>query len=222
LSHEATVELLSRYLDGDVSAVERQRIGEWIAEDAAAREIYEGLSRVRGALGQLADAAPPNHLGVTVQRRVALEAEQAGLWSQVDRGLRRWVLTPATLPVFAVVVALGAMFYVLSHGLARSTRQHEPVFLAAPPGTVTEPESLDLAGRTLVLRRDRWVETGLTPAEIAEARRVAVPASERLAWVESRPELGRAVELGTVLMRLDGEVVELVFAPEPGADPGAP
>lgn len=210
MTHEATVELLSRYLDGDLSATERERVDVLIESDDAVREIYEGLSRVRGSLAQLAEAAPPSHLGATVQHRVALEAEEAGLWSQVDRGLRR-VLAPATLPVFAVVLALAAMLYVLSHGLARFERPREPLFLPAPPGTVAPAEAVELAGRTLVLRRDRWVESGLEAGEIETAPRRELGAAERDAWIERWPELADAAELGTVVLRLDGEVVELVF-----------
>jgi anti-sigma factor RsiW len=212
VSREATVELLSRYLDGDLSAAEHQRVDAWIEADEKVREIYDGLSRVRGSLARLADAAPPSHLDVTVQRRVALEIERTGLWSQVDRGLR-WALAPATLPVFAVILALAAMLYVLANGLARFERPREPLFLPAPPGTVAAPESLEVAGRVLTLRRDRWVESGLEPAEIEAARRVEVGAAERPEWIGRRPELAPAAELGTVLLRLDGEVVELVFEP---------
>jgi hypothetical protein len=216
VNHEATVELLSRYLDGDLAPPERRRVGSWIEEDAEVRELYEGLRRVRGSLAQLADAAPPSHLGATIQSRVALETEEAGVWTQVDRGLRR-VLAPATLPVFAVVLALAAMLYVLSHGLARFEQPREPLFLPAPPGTVAPVEAVEVGGRTLILRRDRWVESGLEADEIEGAARLEISAAARGDWVAARPQLAAAAELGTVLLRLDGEVVELVFQPDEAA-----
>ncbi len=204
MNHEATVELLSRFLDGEVTPKERVRVEEWLENDRDVREIYEGLSRVRGSLRQLADAAPPAHLGALVQRRVALEAEASGLWSQVDRRLRSWPVGPAVLGPFAVILALAAMLYVFSNGLARFERAREPVFVPVPAARV-------VAGRQLLRQEGRWVESGLDAARVAAARPRAVGAAELDDWARQRRELAPLAELGTVVLELDGEVVMLVF-----------
>ncbi|MCZ6508189.1 MAG: hypothetical protein O7A04_09130 [Acidobacteria bacterium] len=215
MTHEATVELLSRLLDGDVSAVERERIEERIETDAETREIYEGLRRVRSSLGQLADAAPPAYLGALVHRRVALEAEKVGLRSRLERRLH-WLLPPMLLPAFAVVLALAAMFYLLANGLARYERAHEPLILSAPPGSARGPEVVEIDSRVFVREGSRWLESDLTPAAVATARQRRVRPDEIAEWARSRPRLAALAELGVVVVELDGEIVELVF--ETGSD----
>ena len=208
---EATVELLSRYLDGDLEPAERRRAEGLMAEDAEAREIYEGLRRVRGALGQLGEQAPPPHLGVLVQRRVALEAEDSSLWKRVDSRLRRFLVEPAMLPAFAVVIALAAMVYVLAHGLDRFERSREPVILRPDPAVLEEPAPHQIDGRVFEYQGDRWVERGLDGEAAAVAPRVYIGTSEVEGWKLAHPELADVPSLGAVVLRLDGEVVELVF-----------
>ena len=114
MTHDATVELLSRYLDGDLGPAEHRKAENLMAEDPEALALYQGLQQVRGSLGQLPEVELPPHLGVLVRRRVALAAEESGLWQRVDARLRRLLVEPAMLPMFAVVLALGAMVYVLN------------------------------------------------------------------------------------------------------------
>lgn len=209
MTHQATVELLSRFLDGDVNPDERRRVEALIDSDGEAREIYEGLSRVRGSLGQLQEAAPPTHLGLLVQRRIALEAESTGVWHQVDRRLRQWLLEPILLPAFAVVLALAAMFYVLANGLARSER-HEPLFLSAPP-PLQAPEAMRVDGREFVLTEAGWVDAAVSAEDGELARTLVVPAPEVDQWIVENPELVALVEMGTVVLERDGEIVRLVF-----------
>ncbi len=204
MRHEATVELLSRFLDGEVTPAERSRVEEWLESDRGVREIYEGLSRVRGSLKQLSDAAPPAHLGVLVQRRVALETEASSLWARVERGLQSWPVVPRVLGPFAIILALAAMVYVLANGLARFERAREPVFVAVPAARI-------VAGRELIRQGGRWVESGLDGAAVAGAKTRIVGPLERAEWTGRRAELAPLAELGTVVLELDGEVVTLVF-----------
>lgn len=209
MKREATVELLSRFLDGEVTPKERARVVDWLENDRGVREIYEGLSRVRGSLKQLADTPAPAHLGVLVQRRVALETETSNLWSRVDRRLRSWPLGPAILTPFTVVLALAAMLYVLANGLARFERAREPVFVAVPEVRV-------VAGRQLLRHGDRWVESGLDVASVAAAETTMVGDVEWAEWTRRGWDMVAFVELGTVVLELDGEVVILVFEPGTG------
>lgn len=210
MSHQATVELLSRYLDGQLAGAERTRVEELIAADGEARRIYEGLGQVRGSLQQLANAAPPFHLAALVERRVALAAEESGLWHRVGR-LRGWLFDSPVLPSLAVVLALGGMLYTLAYGLERLERGREPIILSAPPGVV-EPELIAVARRTLRREESRWVESRLGSSEVGSAPRFEFSAAETSAWLARHPELVELRALGAVVLELDGEVVELVFA----------
>lgn len=211
MTHDATVELMSRYLDGDLTPAERRRAENLMTQDAEALEIYEGLRQVRGSLGRLADAVPPPHLGVLVQRRVALEAEESGLWRRVDSRLRRFLVEPTMLPAFAVVLALAAMVYVLASGLERFERAREPVFLRPPPAAVQVPAPRQIGGKTFEFQGDRWIEQGLSGEAAATAPRLLVSKGESDDWKRAHPELAVVPELGAVVLELDGDVVEIVF-----------
>lgn len=212
MSHDTTVELLSRYLDGDLEAAEKRRAESLLQEDARAREIYEGLREVRASLSQMADGAPPAHLGVLVQRRVALEAEQTGLWQRVDARLRRFLVEPGLLPAFAVVLSLVAMVYVLASGVDRFERNREPIILRPSPSAVrAAPGPRELAGRTFDFQGDRWIERGVSGEAAATAPRARVAPDEVEAWIAAHPELAAVPELGAVVLQLDGAVVEIVF-----------
>ncbi len=211
MTHEATVELLSRYLDGDLSPGERRRAESLMTQDSEALEIYQGLRQVRGALGQLTDAGPPPHLGALVQRRVTLVAEESGLWRRVDSRLRRFLVEPAMLPAFAVVLALAAMAYVLASGLERFEGAREPVILRPDPATLREPAPRRIDGRTFEFQGDRWIERGLRGESVATAPRLLVVGQQIGDWTRAHPELAAVPELGAVVLDLDGTVVELVF-----------
>jgi len=215
VTHDATVELLSRYLDGDLNPTERQQVEDLMKSDAATAEIYEGLRQVRGSLGQLADSAPPAHLGVLVRRRVVLEAEESGLWQRVDARLRRFLVEPAMLPAFAVVLALAAMVYVLASGLDRFERAREPLILRPPPEAVRAPAPKEIGGRTFEFQGDRWIELGVDAELAASAPRVRVRWQESAEWQLAHPDLPGVADLGAVVLDLGGEVVELVFEKEP-------
>ena len=216
MRHEVTVELLSRYLDGDLGPAERRHAESLMTEDPEALAIYEGLQQVRGSLGQLADAEPPAHLGVLVRRRVALAAEDSGLWQRVDLRLRRFLVEPAMLPAFAVVLALGAMVYVLASGLDRFERGREPVILRPDPSALQAPVPRQIDGRVFEFQSDLWVEQGLSPEQTEAALRLTIGPSEIAEWRLAHPELAGLPELGAAVLDLDGAIVELIF--EPGGE----
>lgn len=211
MTHNATVELLSRFLDDDVTPAERRRAESLIAVDPEARAIYQGLRGVRGALAELGDAEPPGHLGALIERRVALEAERSGLWARVDLGLRRFLVEPAMLPAFAVVLALAAMIYLLASGIDRFDRSQEPRILRPPPESLRLQAPRQIAGRTFRFEGDRWIEEGVSSEAAAHAERQSVSPAEIENWVRARPELAGLPELGAAVLVLDGKVVEVVF-----------
>jgi hypothetical protein len=53
-------ELLSAYLDGEVTATERKQVEQWLQEDAAFKAMHQNLRRMHGAIEKMpAPAAAP-------------------------------------------------------------------------------------------------------------------------------------------------------------------
>lgn len=71
-------ELLSAYLDDELSAEERAGVEARLAADPAARETLEGLRSVSAELQRLPDVAPEARLSDEVLRRVRDELSSAG------------------------------------------------------------------------------------------------------------------------------------------------
>ncbi len=208
MSDTATLELLSRFLDGDVDEAERRRAEELLESDDEARRIYDGLTRVRGQLAALPETEAPPHLGALVRQRVASETLETTVWNRLERQIRRWLFDPSFLPAFAVLVALAAMIYVLAQGLARVEQAHEPLILSAPEGTEFPQDRTAIGAREFVREDDRWIEVGLTSAD--DPARV-LAGEELEAWLADRPELEGLRELGQVVLTADDTVVRLDF-----------
>ncbi len=213
MSSTDTLELLSRFLDGDVDEPERVRAESLLQEDAEARRLYEGLARVRGRLADLPEVTAPAHLGALVQQRLAVEADEVTVWGRLDRQLRRWLLDPSFLPAFAVLLALAAMIYALSFGIARFERDSGPVILSAPEA-VTAPEgraparSRALASREFVRRGELWVEAGLVPAA---PDLPVLSGAELEEWLTGHRELAALEPLGVVIVEVEGAAIGLDF-----------
>ena len=64
-------ELLSAYLDGEVTAAERRQVEEWLANDASVKCLYARLLKLRQGLQAMPVPAPEQPLEKTVQHVMA-------------------------------------------------------------------------------------------------------------------------------------------------------
>ncbi|HLO47271.1 MAG TPA: zf-HC2 domain-containing protein [Kamptonema sp.] len=76
-------ELLSAYLDGEVTAAERRQVEEWLATDLAVRGLYERLLSLRHGLQVMpvpSTPQPPQELANRVFQRVDRRRNRALVW----------------------------------------------------------------------------------------------------------------------------------------------
>jgi anti-sigma factor RsiW len=96
-------ELLSAYLDGEVTASERQQVDAWLASDSAFQRQYRQMQNIHQALPQM-----------TVPSSQSAQALSAGVFAKLDRNRNRklaWIgggAIAATL--VAAVAGLGGLF----------------------------------------------------------------------------------------------------------------
>lgn len=96
-------ELLSAYLDGEVTATERQQVEAWLATDRAFQNQYRQLQQINMAMPRL-----------TVPSSQSADALAAGVFGKIDRSRNRrfaWFgggAIAATL--LAAITGLGGLF----------------------------------------------------------------------------------------------------------------
>jgi hypothetical protein len=120
MTAESREELLSAYLDGELSADERAQVEAWLAESAEYRQLYEELRAVRRDLELLPRHKLERDLGPTVLGRAEREVlsgngrastsqvqprSAVGRWWSQGRS-RRMYLWPAAAIAAALVIAL--------------------------------------------------------------------------------------------------------------------
>jgi anti-sigma factor RsiW len=96
-------ELLSAYLDGEVTTKERQQVEVWLANDAAFQHQYRQLKQLHRAFPQ-----------ITVPSSQSATALSAGVFGKLDRNRNRklaWIGGGAILAsLVAAVSGLGGLF----------------------------------------------------------------------------------------------------------------
>ncbi len=106
MSEHHADELLSRYLDGDLTPVEAGRIAEHVAVCLACRRILAQLREVRDAAGALEQLEPPERTWTAIQQRLAGCRQGVRLGR---RQVRRWVRLG--LPMLVAAGLLLALFW---------------------------------------------------------------------------------------------------------------
>ncbi len=96
-------ELLSAYLDGEVTASERQQVEAWLASDAAFQHQYRQLKQMHCAFPQM-----------TVPSSQSAEALATGVFGKIDRRRNRkffWIGGSAiAASIIAAFTGLGGLF----------------------------------------------------------------------------------------------------------------
>ena len=173
-------ELLSAYLDGELSPQRSESVEAHLASCGGCRARLDGLRRVVLSLSRLERASPPPLLAQRVERRVALFDREAGFVERLESRLQGLRLDSPLVVTFAVVLALATIVFLFSHGVA-NRRGDVSLKLATPEaahGLLDELEGVEIEDRWLQRDGGQWVQEG-----------TAERAAETVAWESER---GRA------------------------------
>ena len=112
MSH-TSVEMLSSYLDGELSRGRRLRVERHLEECEDCRHRLEGMHRVVETLEGLGRISPTPCLEQQVLKSVATRAREVSLLDRLEGAaerlhIERWVW----LPTFGVVIALASIVYL--------------------------------------------------------------------------------------------------------------
>lgn len=142
-------ELISAYLDGEVTAAERRQVQEWLATDPQAKSMYNRLLKVRQALRTM-PAPPAESVEQTVEqvfakldRRPTVEQ----VFAKLDRCPKRAFSWGGAAIAALFVGALATVLPIhrsLNHQFAFSPDQEttaEPVMIALNEPLVTIPKA---------------------------------------------------------------------------------
>lgn len=130
--HDFSTELISRYLDGDVSAAERRQVDELLASNANAQSFYQELRELSSGLHALPKVKSPQDLAASVLKEIQQKqpakkpaATAVGTSQPIVRPIamasrdlpsRRWVWNSQSWPnaAAAAAVLLAAVTYMLA------------------------------------------------------------------------------------------------------------
>ncbi len=209
MSPHVSVEQLSSYLDAELARRERDDLERHLDDCSSCRHRLEGLRRVVARLHRLEQQAPPADLASLVERRVAAEADRAGLRAQLERTVRTVFVQPSLTPVFGLVVALALILYLFSFAVARDRATGTRLVVPSAESSPSRQTVRMIEGRDFLRVDAVWVERGLGAAA-PEA------VLEFTADSPAPPALAPFARLGgRVRLAHEGHVVELVFSGSP-------
>lgn len=181
MSRKPDPELLSAYLDGQLSAQEKALVEQWLARDPAARQLCDRLRRQQALLRSLPRRKVPRDLAATVlqqaEERIILQGEgspqlagkgarRAGRETaalSLPRVLRR-VFQPRNLGWAILAASIGLIIYLVFPQPNRPGRDRDVAFMAKEKMLVEEqgPSARPSADRTEQAARDLFSGPGLT------------------------------------------------------------
>lgn len=129
-------ELLSAYLDGEVSAAERQQVEAWLASDAELRQMHQDLLTLQHGLKAMPVVAP-----------ISAETVLSAVLNRVDRQpqSRLWVWGGFGAAAAMVVSLFSGVFTEGRSGLWQ-TAQESPIPTASLPATTAQSPILSSQG----------------------------------------------------------------------------
>lgn len=210
----AEPDLLSAYLDGELTAEEARAVEEHVEVCPPCRAELDGLAGVVGTLRRLERQAPPPVLAGLVTRRVAVEDRPVGLVARLEAALERWNVDPGTVVTFGVVVALAAMLALLGSGLEESARRR----------AASEAEWSGLHLVTAVIGDHRFDRDGSLWREVGAVgepeARLAADSPEARAILDATPRLRDLLVHSEGVVMTDGEGrTVLIYGTAPARPP---
>lgn len=174
MSGHLAVELLSSYLDSEVSQAKLRLVEKHLDECSECRRTVAGLRAVSNGVRRLEAVAPPASLAASVERRVERASLEAAPGNRLEESLKRWMAQPVLAPVFAIVLALGAILYLFASGVAREEAGKTRLVIAAAPA---ESEREPLADRVAPHEGAGAAASGIGEAPSGAARQPAKAAA---------------------------------------------
>lgn len=178
-------EMLSAYLDGQVTATQRQRIEHRLAEDAESRKLLEELRDVSQIVGQLPIVEAPGDLRDRVFDRLErdmLLTQNEALSELAGKSHLRWRRLVAAAAVICLVGAIAAIVYNVLAKPFGDKRHSEPVLMVGE-----KPAELVTAKAESPSVPTASVKAASTPTTPIPRGRVAVMAKDSLARPEISP-----------------------------------
>jgi Putative zinc-finger len=163
-------ELLSAYLDGEVSATERKQVEAWLDHDPQLRQTYQRLLKLQNGVKAMPMAAPsiqPEQLAQNVLKRV-------------DRSRRLWVWSGIGTAAAIVMGSLSSLLTGQSWDMktAQQPLQGQPTF--NPPSVAIQNDAnAALPNATLMIALERPpVEIPIVPGSELRRKQGLGPTSE--------------------------------------------
>lgn len=148
-------ELLSAYLDGELSASERQRVETWLNQDSDVQQLYRRLLTLRQGFQGIADLAPPVTSQSEADRIVATVFEQV---EQADRLRWFWRIGPAAAAVVGICT-----------GVWVSSQRSLVPQMVQEPAPATAPAAVNPAPALAIALDEPIMEFDFGPAEPNES-----------------------------------------------------
>ncbi|WP_190399181.1 zf-HC2 domain-containing protein [Pseudanabaena sp. FACHB-1998] len=145
---EERFELLSAYIDGEVSESEEQLVEQWLSEEVDFRRLYQQQIKLRQLLIDLPVPVAANS-SVKAETEVIIDRVMAEVDKRSQR--RKWKLAGIGISVAAVVGVFGSMFTFNSNPqfspVANSIKTptpvvEEPILIAMEEPLVPLPKSM--------------------------------------------------------------------------------
>ncbi len=118
-------DLLSAYLDGDVSPLEQQQVEAWLAEDPKVRQIYQQMQSIQLNLQSMPEVMPAVSPDVIVDQ----------VMSRLDRRERRWRWSGIGAAAAVLLGALSSVLVGSPGGILQTASQpdsEQPKALSSP------------------------------------------------------------------------------------------
>lgn len=154
MSRHLAIELLSSYVDDEVTPRQLRLVESHLDDCTECRQRLEGLRSVAASVRRLESVAPPSTLGATLERRIRIAAREEAGRTSLEKGLGRWLGQPVLAPVFAVVLALGAILYLFSYGLSMRGDPPTRVVVASLPDDAPTEELAEEPAGEMAARRE--------------------------------------------------------------------
>jgi anti-sigma factor RsiW len=168
MSVHCSLEMLSTYVDAELADSERREVESHVKECEECRNRLSHLEGVVGQLKRLELVEAPPTLGGQVQRRLRLDGSNVPLRRRFEDRLGGLLRQPLFAPLFALILAFGAILYMFSLGVARQTVSGTRVVIGgSAPSSAEDLAHDDESG----VRSERRIEEAESPA------RPAVPSS---------------------------------------------